>query len=105
MPAIVTDKLRLNNCSNFIEDVKTGNYYVFLGLPNATSLDSNWDSSPPSPIDSDFYLNSYRDTILGIKKITSSDVIRVISRVPWISGRRYDMYRHDYSVYNTSPVT
>jgi hypothetical protein len=105
MPAIVTDKLRLNNCSNFINDVKTGNYYIFLGLPNPDSLDLNWDSSPPTPIDSDFYLNSYKDTILGVKKITSSDIIRVIPRVPWQTARRYDMYRHDYSVYNTSPVT
>ena len=105
MPAIVTDKLRLNNCSNFITDVRNGNYYVFLGLPNAGSLDSNWDSSPPSPIDSDLYLNSYRDTILGVKKITSADIIRVIPKNSWISGRKYDMYRHDYSVYNTSPVT
>jgi hypothetical protein len=105
MSAIITDNLRLLNCTNFINDVKSSNYYIFLGLPNASALDSNWDNVPPDPIDSGLYLNSYRDTILGVKKITASDIIRVIPKNQWIGGRKYDMYRHDYSVYNTSPVT
>jgi hypothetical protein len=104
MPAIVTDKLRLLNSNNFITDIANGNYYVFVGLPNATTFDSGWDSSQPSPIDNDLYLNSYRDTILGVKKINTSDVIRVIPKLQWVTGRKYDMYRHDYSVYNISPV-
>jgi len=104
MPAIVTDKFRLLNCDNFIEKISLGGYYIFLGLPNAAYFDTNWDNIQPDPIDSELYLNSYRDTILGIKKITSSDVIRVISNNSWITGKKYDMYRHDYSVYNLSPI-
>lgn len=42
---------------------------------------------------------------MGIKKINSSDVVRVIRKIQWKSGKKYDMYRHDYSVYNTAPVT
>jgi hypothetical protein len=105
MSAIVTDKLRIINCSNFINDISSGRYYIFLGLPNATSFDSGWDSSPPDPIDNTLYLNSYRDTILGVKKVNSSDVVRVVRKNKWESGKKYDMYRHDYSVYNTAPVT
>jgi len=105
MPAIVTDRLRLLNCRNFIEDVAVGGYYIFLGLPNATTLDTDWDTSQPNPIDNELYLNSYRDTILGVKKVNTSDVIRVIPKLQWVTGRKYDMYRHDYSVYNLSPVT
>ena len=104
MPALVTDKLRLLNCSNFISEVSSGDYYVFVGLPNATSFNTEWDTDQPNPIDNDLYNNSYRDTILGVKRINTSDVIRVIPKLQWITGRKYDMYRHDYSVYNTSPV-
>lgn len=103
--AVVTDKLRIVNCSNFISDVANGNYYTFIGFPNATSFYSNWDSSRPNPTDDYFYLNSYRDNILGVKKITQSDVIRVIPKIVWTSGKKYEMYRHDYSVHNTTPVT
>ena len=104
MPAIVTDNIRLLNCNNFIDDVAQGGYYIFLGLPNATSLDTDWDTSQPSPTDNTLYLNSYRDSILGVKKINTSDVIRVIPKLQWVTGRKYDMYRHDYSVYNLSAV-
>ena len=103
--AVVTDKLRLTNCSNFVNDVANGGYYIFIGFPNATALYPNWDSTKPDPIDDFLYLNSYRDNILGVKKITSSDVIRVIPKIVWTSGKKYDMYRHDYSVYNTTPVS
>jgi hypothetical protein len=103
--AVVTDKLRLTNCSNFVNDVANGGYYIFIGFPNATAIYPNWDSTRPDPIDDFLYLNSYRDNILGIKKITSSDLIRVIPKIVWTSGKKYDMYRHDYSVYNTTPVS
>lgn len=103
--AIITDKLRIVNCSNFIKNVSEGGYYTFIGFPNFNSLYPNWDSSRPNPVDNTLYSNSYRDNILGVKKITSSDVIRVIPKIVWTRNRKYDMYRHDYSVYNTSPVS
>jgi hypothetical protein len=103
--AIITDKLRLINCANFVKDVSAGGYYTFIGFPNATSLYPNWDSSRPDPTDNFLYLNSYRDNILGVKKLTSSDVVRVIPKIVWTSGKKYEMYRHDYSVKNLSPVT
>lgn len=103
--AVVTDKLRIVNCSNFVNDVSNGSYYTFVGFPNAVSFYPNWDSTRPNPIDDYFYLNSYRDNILGVKKITSSDVIRVIPKNVWTKGKKYEMYRHDYSVYNTTPIT
>lgn len=103
--AIVTDKLKLINCTNFINDVSNNDYYIFIGLPNAQSFYPNWDSSRPDPTDNFLYLNSYRDNILGVKKITSSDIIRVIPKVTWSFGRKYDMYRHDYGVYNQTSIT
>lgn len=105
MPAIITDKLRIINCTNFINDVSNGGYYTFIGLSNANSLYPNWDSTKPSPTDNELYLESYKDSILGVKKITSSDIIRVIPKNVWTSGKRYEMYRHDYSVKNLSPVS
>ena len=110
MSAIITENLKIQNCTNFINSVKyvednptEGNYYLFIGLPNSQDYRSNWDSSPPNPTDNFNYLNSYRESILGVKKVTSSDVIRAVPKVVWTSGVRYDMYRHDYSVNNNVP--
>lgn len=105
MPAIISDNLKINNCTNFINNISTGNYYTFIGLSNSSEYNSDWETNTPSPIDNLNYHYSYKDTILGVKKITSSDVIRVIPKIKWESGLKYDMYRHDYSSYNTTKVS
>lgn len=107
MPAIITDNLRIRNCSNFINDVgsTSGNYYTFIGLSNYEKYFSDWNSNTPDPVDNFNYLQEYEYSILGVKKITSSDLIRVIPKIQWTSGLKYDMYRHDYSRYNLTPIT
>ena len=105
MSAITTDNLRLVNCNNFIDDIDKNNYYIFIGLPNYDEYFSDWNTNVPDPIDNFYYSDSYKDTILGVKKITSADVIRVIPKIVWSSGIKYDMYKHDYSRYNQTNIT
>lgn len=109
MPAIITDNLKLQNCKNFVDSIKnvednpsTGNYYVFIGYPNPDQYWNSWDSNPQNPIDNFNHESSFKESIIGVKKITSQDVIRCIPKIIWTTGTRYDMYRHDYSAYNTS---
>ena len=116
MAAIVTDQFRISNANNFVDSVLDSNnsYYVFLGLSNpggpsnpiGFGRSTSWDDSPsstPSPVDNFQYLTHYRNTALFGKKINSANVRRVIRKVTWNSNTRYDMYRHDYSVYNLTP--
>jgi len=121
MTALVTDQFRILNATNFISSIENdeNSYYVFVGLPNPQLNDSfgrneNWDrldipdpnlAVVPNPIDSFDYLPHYGDTSLFGKKITSSNVRRSVKRIDWIQGKRYDMYRHDYSIENQTPVT
>ncbi|GIS09085.1 MAG: hypothetical protein CM15mP113_2150 [Pseudomonadota bacterium] len=39
------------------------------------------------------------------KKVSSANIRRIIRRVDWIQGNRYEIYRDDYSVENQSPNT
>ena len=114
MAAVVTDQFRILNASNFIDSVLDDNnsYYVFLGLPNSSAVGfgrtSDWSSAtsgPPSPTDNFQYLTHYRDTGIFGKRVTSTNIRRVIRKVQWTSNTAYDMYRHDYSSSNTSPNT
>ena len=107
MPAIITDNLKIQNCSNFVSQIagSDSNYYISIGIANPDFYFSDFDTNPPAPIDNTTYLNFYRDNILGVKKITESDVIRVVPKVEWKRGTTYDLYRHDYSVNNTTKVT
>ena len=111
MAAIVTDQFRILNSNNFVESVSDPNnsYYVFLSLPNPSTVgfgrSTSWDENTPNPIDNFNYLNHVKDTMIFGKKITVNDVRRLIRRVDWRQGTVYEMYRHDYSISNTSPQT
>ena len=107
MPAIITDQIRVLNAENFVNGISTttNSYYVFIGLPNATEINSDWNTNTPAPIDNfDDHDNIY-DTLISAKKINSSDVLQVIRKITWTTGTIYEMYRHDYDINNTTPQT
>lgn len=114
MSAIITDQFRILNASTFVNGfvgtASTENiFYTFIGLSNPTNIisggNSSWNSNPPPPLDNFYEENTYRPTLLSLKKITSSDVVRVVRKVKWEAGRTYEMYRPDYSIDNKSPIT
>lgn len=111
MSAIVTDQFRILNANNFVDSIEDSDnsYYVFLGLPNPSIVGfgrtTDWDTNTPDPIDSINDLNHYKDTIIFGKKITSANVRRVVRRIDWSRGTKYEMYRHDYNIFNQSPLT
>ena len=111
MPAIITNKFRLHNAANFVEsfsETSPNIYYLAIGRPQAfatsTAGDSRTqfegtDASPLTPTDSvsdEFY---FFDDVIAAKRITSSDVSRVVPRRNWTTGTTYDIYRHDYGQY------
>ena len=117
MPAIVTDQFRILNASNFVDSVTNNNYYVFIGLPNPTQTKEggiigygrsetwNQSSETPRPLDS-FSSNAHvGDIMMFGKKIQAKNIRRVIKRIDWKAGERYEIYRDDYSRENQSPNT
>ena len=113
MSAIVTDQFRILNANNFVDSAvnAANSYYVFVGLPNPDpesigfGRGDDWDTDVPDPIDNIQYLTHYRDTSVFGKKITSSNIRRVIKRIDWTANVKYEMYRHDYSILNQSPIS
>lgn len=111
MAALITDQFRLFNADNFIKSVTNPDnaYYIFVGLPNPVgqeygrSLD--WNTDPLSPIDNFSYIRGCYDWMMYGRRITPGNIRRVIRRVEWTKGTRYEQYRDDYSVYNVSPNT
>lgn len=111
MAALITDQFRLFNADNFIKSVTNpdNSYYIFVGLPNPVgqeygrSLD--WNSDPLAPVDNFSYIRSCYDWMMYGRRITPGNIRRVIRRVEWTKGTRYEQYRDDYSVYNVSPNT
>ena len=107
MSAIITDQIRILNAKNFVAGVSSSanSYYSFIGLPNPTDYQSDWEKNPPAPKDSFNEENKYWDDMIALKKITASDTRQVIPKRQWTSGTVYDMYRADYSRTNTAKVS
>jgi hypothetical protein len=114
MPAIISDQFRILNAKNFIDSVSgvantTDKYYTFIGLPNSSSLTGGgsptWATNTPAPLDGFKEENEIKSTIIAMKQITSQDVRRLVRKLQWVAGSTYELYRHDYTVYNTTPVT
>ena len=111
MSALVTDQFRILNASNFVESFSDdkNSYYITLGLPNPTAVgfgrSSTWNTNPPAPIDNLQYNSHAGDVMMFGKKVSSSNIRRLIRRIDYVQGNRYEMYRHDYSILNPSPIT
>lgn len=104
MSAIVTDQLRILNAKNFINEItsNSNSYYTYVGLTNPEDYESSWDEDPPAPKDTFAEEQHNWDTVIGLKKISKTDVRFAIKKNTWVSGISYDMYRHDISRDNLS---
>jgi hypothetical protein len=117
MPAIITNKFRMNNAEQFQESFSEASptvYYLGIGRaqefgtltrPDGRTDYEGTESAPITPADS--VLNEFKnyDDLLAAKKITGSNVSFVIPRRNWTSGTVYDIYRHDYEEYVTGSTS
>jgi len=107
MTAIITEKFRLHNATQFYESFSEAVptvYYMMLGkaTPFTSATSGGTDSLPPTPADditSEFY--TWDQTIAG-KNIASSDVTFALPRRDWTNSTIYDMYEDNISSSNLS---
>jgi len=118
--SIITEQFRVHNADKFVRSfdvnnsgTNSNNMYFFIGRHrawySAYATNSNYGTSAtptldegnvPVPYDNnDFYSEVY-DDILSLKKIGFSNVRKVIRRYNWQQGKKFTMYRPDYSVQN-----
>jgi hypothetical protein len=107
MSAIITEKFRAHNATNFFEsftESSPNTYYLFIGkaTPFTTGTSGGSDSSPSTPADSvsrEFY---NWDAMIAAKKIPSTDITYALPRRDWANGTTYDMYKDNISSSSTA---
>ena len=107
MTAIITEKFRLHNASQFVEsfsEAANSTYYLFIGksMPFTAGTSGGTDTAPPTPADSvsnEFY--SW-DSMLAAKKIASTDVTNALPRTNWTNNTIFDRYDDTVSASNTT---
>ena len=125
MPSIVTDNFRVFAAEQFIESLEEpytnssgdtvadgdagglseayrSKVYLFTGRSQEWSLEK-YDSdasiseiNPPVETDSFNAMNEIYDDMISLKRVNRSDVSKVIRKITWKSGVKYDMYKNDY---------
>ncbi len=107
MAAIITEKFRLHNATQFFEsfsETSKNLYYLMIGkaTPFTSTTSGGSDESPPTPAD-DVSSNFYEwDQTIALKNISSSDISYTLPRRNWANGTTYDMYEHNISSSNTT---
>jgi len=110
MAAILTDRFRVVFAEKFIEAIALGENSTLTALlkasdPNyeATSIwlffakPTGWTNNiPEDPIDNQESFYNIYDQIIGLKRVSSSEIRGVIRNNTWVSGTTYDIYRDDY---------
>ena len=129
MPSLVTDNFRVFAAEQFIESLaepfsdasntqeadssaKAQAYrskiYLFTGRPQSWTLERYSGVSgvselaPPTPNDSFDDMNEIYDDMIAMKRVSSTDVSKVIKRNTWKTGLKYDMFKNNYTPSNLS---
>ena len=93
MTAIVTTPFRVVNATNFKEDVAdAGNsVYVAIGKSDAWSNATSdlTDTTPFTPQDRLDDISEAYQNLIGMKKVTATEVSNIVPRHTWTSGRSY----------------
>ena len=107
MAAIITEKFRKHNATQFYESFSEASanvYYLMIGkaTPFTSGTSGGTDDSPPTPADdvsNEFYT---WDHTTALKNISSSNIKYAIPRRDWANSTTYDMYEHNISSSNTT---
>ena len=107
MAAIITEKFRKHNATQFYESFSEASanvYYLMIGkaTPFTSGTSGGTDDSPPTPADdvsNEFYT---WDHTVALKNISSSNVQYAVPRRDWANSTTYDMYEHNISSSNTT---
>ena len=128
MPSLVTDNFRVFAAEQFIESLAEpfdssnnqeadssaaaqayrSKIYLFIGRSQNWTLERYSGQSavtefaPPDVQDSFNDSAEIYDDMIAVKRINSTDVSKVIKRLTWKTGVKYDMYKNDYTSTNLS---
>ena len=107
MSAIITEKFRQHNATQFYESFSEASanvYYLMIGksVPFTAATSGGTDVSPATPADdvsTEFYT---WDQATALKNIPAADVSYAIPRRDWANSTTYDMYESNISTSNAT---
>ena len=100
MALLLTRSGRVELARSFHRDIQNERDQVYFTIGKTTPWED--EQLPEEPIDSNYYLNEFRQNIMFAQKITSANICHIARRIEWTSGTVYDPYDDSYSEDNTA---
>ena len=92
MTTLTTSNFKIFNIDNFINSFSNNSFYLFTGF----AIPYTQDNTPPvigdCPRDVTLDVHDY---MINGKRLTSTDVVKMIKRYDWSAGTVYEEYSHD----------
>ena len=102
MAAIVSNNFRSLNAKGFIEDVRSEQSNIYIGVGKTTAWQDSTpdfqdftDSQAPLPVDTIDDVNEARANMIGMKLLKNNEVSHVIPRYDWTAGVVYTPWDSD----------
>lgn len=95
MALLLRELGRVELARSFYRDIVNENDYYYFAVGKTTAWED--EESPPSPTDSDHYINEFRRETMFLQRVNDGDVCLLARRIDWESGTVYDSYDHNYS--------
>ena len=102
MAAIVSNNFRSLNAKGFIEDVRSEQSNIYIGVGKTTawqdstpSLQDFTDGQAPLPVDTIDDVNEARANMIGMKLLKNNEVSHVVPRYDWTAGTIYTPWDSD----------
>lgn len=94
MAAIITSNFRLDNSTNFLEQVSSRSLYMFIGRSEkwVNSSGVQDDTAITTPKDRQSDITDAWQKMIAMKKVNLSDTTPAVPRYTWISGQSYSEY-------------
>lgn len=102
MAAIVSNNFRSLNAKGFIEDVRSEQSNIYIGVGKTTAwqdsspnLQDFTDGQAPLPVDTIDDVNEARANMIGMKLLKNNDISHVVPRYDWTAGSVYTPWDSD----------
>ena len=102
MAAIVSNNFRSLNAKGFIEDVRSEQSNIYIGVGKTTAwqdsspnLQDFTDGQAPLPVDTIDDVNEARANMIGMKLLKNNEVSHVVPRYDWTAGTVYTPWDSD----------
>lgn len=91
MPAILTSNISAMSAAQFVNTVLNDESNIYIAVGSDSSYPWSNENVPPMPLDNINDETTFRERIIGIKRVNISNVMLMVPRTQWAPGKSFEL--------------